>query len=261
VSTPPTPASQLISAARSAAMAGDHAEAESLYRQVLAQTPENIEAWMALATLLNTPAQKREALERVLAIAPEHVEAAAALARLEHSSPAPVPTPTSTPAPVSTLYCANHPNRETLLRCNKCNKPICMDCAVQTPVGYRCKDCVRAQQDKFYTATPTNQLAGTVGAAVSGLLLGIAALLLARLMGFSFFGILIAIFAGPALGGALARLIWKFSGRKRARSFNLIATGITVIIAAPIAIFLSGSLLMPLVVIGLAASTLYARLR
>jgi len=148
-----------------------------------------------------------------------------------------------------------------MLRCNRCNKPICMDCAVLTPVGYRCKACVRAQQDKFYTATTTNQLAGSVAAFVSGVLLGIAALLLTRLMGFSFFGILIAVFLGPALGGGLAQLIWQVSGRKRARSFNLIATGITVIIAAPLAIFLSGSLLMPLIVIGLAASTLYARLR
>ena len=52
-----------------------------------------------------------------------------------------------------TLFCANHPNRETVLRCNRCEKPICTECAVLTPVGYRCKECVRGQQKVFETAS------------------------------------------------------------------------------------------------------------
>ncbi|MGC9334733.1 MAG: B-box zinc finger protein, partial [Anaerolineae bacterium] len=48
------------------------------------------------------------------------------------------------------LYCANHPNVETLLRCNRCGKPICTRCAVSTPVGYRCRECVGQQQSSFY---------------------------------------------------------------------------------------------------------------
>ncbi len=59
-------------------------------------------------------------------------------------------TETSDPAPI--LYCANHPQRETSLRCNRCNKPICTQCAVLTPTGYRCKECVRGQQKIFDTA-------------------------------------------------------------------------------------------------------------
>jgi hypothetical protein len=49
------------------------------------------------------------------------------------------------------LYCVNHPQVETYLRCNKCGQPICPKCAVQTPVGYRCRDCISAQQKVFYT--------------------------------------------------------------------------------------------------------------
>ena len=49
------------------------------------------------------------------------------------------------------LYCANHPTVETRLRCNKCGKPICTKCAVSTPVGYRCRACVNAQQRAFYS--------------------------------------------------------------------------------------------------------------
>ncbi|MEN6392186.1 MAG: B-box zinc finger protein, partial [Anaerolineaceae bacterium] len=29
-----------------------------------------------------------------------------------------------------TLYCTNHPQTETSLRCNRCDKPICTKCAV-----------------------------------------------------------------------------------------------------------------------------------
>jgi hypothetical protein len=50
------------------------------------------------------------------------------------------------------LYCANHPTVETSLRCNNCEKPICPKCAVLTPTGYRCKECVRTQQKVFETA-------------------------------------------------------------------------------------------------------------
>ena len=48
------------------------------------------------------------------------------------------------------LYCVNHPKVETYLRCNKCGQPICPRCAVQTPVGYRCRDCINTQQKVFY---------------------------------------------------------------------------------------------------------------
>jgi len=52
----------------------------------------------------------------------------------------------------STLYCAIHPNTETNLRCNRCEKLICSKCAIHTPTGYRCKDCVRNQQKVFHSA-------------------------------------------------------------------------------------------------------------
>ncbi len=33
----------------------------------------------------------------------------------------------------TTLHCYLHPERETLLRCNNCERPICTKCAVLTP--------------------------------------------------------------------------------------------------------------------------------
>jgi hypothetical protein len=51
-----------------------------------------------------------------------------------------------------TLFCYRHPSRETMLRCNNCGQPICTQCAILTPTGYRCPECVRGQQKKFNTA-------------------------------------------------------------------------------------------------------------
>ncbi len=56
------------------------------------------------------------------------------------------------------LYCANHPETETYLRCNKCGKPICLKCAELTEVGYRCKECIREQQNVFYNAMESDNL-------------------------------------------------------------------------------------------------------
>ena len=60
------------------------------------------------------------------------------------------------------LYCVNHPKTETRLRCNRCGNPICPKCAVQTPVGFRCKQCIRGQQAIFYSATPLDYLIAVV---------------------------------------------------------------------------------------------------
>jgi membrane associated rhomboid family serine protease len=44
-------------------------------------------------------------------------------------------TDTDTPA------CYLHPKREALLRCSRCERPICGDDAIEAPVGYQCPQC------------------------------------------------------------------------------------------------------------------------
>jgi len=39
--------------------------------------------------------------------------------------------------------CARHPDRETLLTCTRCERPMCPDCLVTAAVGMQCVDCVR----------------------------------------------------------------------------------------------------------------------
>jgi membrane associated rhomboid family serine protease len=38
------------------------------------------------------------------------------------------------------MYCYRHPDRETMVSCSECGRPICPDCMVFAPVGIRCPD-------------------------------------------------------------------------------------------------------------------------
>lgn len=116
------------------------------------------------------------------------------------------------------MYCANHPETETLLRCNKCDKPICLKCAVQTPVGYRCKECVREQQDVYYNASSTDNL---VALGVAFLVVAVATPLIGFFLGVAgWFSFLIAILAGSAAGSALAQVVRQAVKRRRSRSMR-----------------------------------------
>ncbi len=104
-----------------------------------------------------------------------------------------------------TMVCANHPQRETTLRCNRCEKPICPECAVHTPVGYRCRECVRGQQKEFETARRMDYL---IAGLISAVALGVAMYLLGFL---SWWGIFIA----PVVGGGVADIVHRAIGRRR----------------------------------------------
>lgn len=165
-----------------------------------------------------------------------------------------------------TLYCVNHPHRETLLRCNRCGRPVCMDCVQLTDVGYRCKDCIGRVRSSFYTANALDYpIAALASFGVAVVAAPMAGLLAASL---GFWGFWIAFLVGPAAGGLLAEIIRRAVGRRRGRYLWLIASAGTVagVIIGNIGLLLWAGMfpllnLPMLLFLALALSTVYARLR
>ncbi len=120
-----------------------------------------------------------------------------------------------------TVYCTVHPTVETTLHCNKCGRPMCVRCAVRTPVGYRCKECVRGQQAVFYNA---NRFDPLIQLAVSFPLSAITAALAGMFGGFYLW--FIAIPASSFAGFFIADLAHRAVGKRRGRySWLIVAAG------------------------------------
>lgn len=117
------------------------------------------------------------------------------------------------------LYCANHPQTETTLRCNRCEKPICAKCAILTPTGYRCKECVRGQQKVFDTVETQDYI---IALPIAGILSFIGGLIVPSLGFFS-------IFLAPAAGAIIAEVVRRALQKRRGkRLFQYTAAAVAV---------------------------------
>jgi len=135
---------------------------------------------------------------------------------------------------IPTLYCANHPSVETTLRCNRCEKPICPECAVLTPTGYRCKECVKSQLKIFDTAEPRDYIAGFV---VALLLSFLASLIFLGISLIGFFGFIIAMAAAPTAGIIIAESVRWATRRHRSRALFITIAVAVILGSLPVILF------------------------
>ena len=92
--------------------------------------------------------------------------------------------------------CYRHPGRETGVRCQRCERPICPACMVPAPVGVQCVECVRQSRVRSSPGQPLRRL--TAGPFVTYSIIGanVAVWLLGVLGGPA------AILSGSPLAGA-----------------------------------------------------------
>jgi hypothetical protein len=119
---------------------------------------------------------------------------------------------------IDVLTCANHPTVETTLRCSRCEKPICVKCAVATPTGYKCRECVRGIQKTFETAHwydyPLSIILAAVISYLGSVIIGL----------FGFFTIIITIFGAPIIGTFIAEVVRSITKKRRSmRLFKIVA--------------------------------------
>jgi hypothetical protein len=162
----------------------------------------------------------------------------------------------------TTLYCYVHPTRETSLRCNRCERPICADCAVLTPTGYRCKECVREQKKIFDTAEWYDYVFGFI---VASVLSGIASFLVTLIGGIGFIGWFLIIVAGPVAGVVIAESVRSVIRRRRAKPlYYTVVAGVVIgalpVLLSQLIILNLFGILFQVIYLGITVPTVYTRL-
>lgn len=112
---------------------------------------------------------------------------------------------------------------ETRLRCSRCGKPICYDCMIESPVGFRCPDCASGPRVGAYRTSGTVLLraavVGFVVAAAIGFFWG----------NFPEWGFFMALLLGFGTVEAMARAAnYKQGSELQIAAFGAILLGILI---------------------------------
>lgn len=260
-----TKATDLVQQGLTAARVGDVEDARQLLTEATEQTPNNIEAWLGLAGVVDSLEEKRRCFKKVLALDPDHQEAQAGLALVEKKlgvDRTANDAETGDEADTGVTVCYRHPQIETGLRCNRCNKPICPKCAHRTPVGFRCPECVREQEDKYYSGgTSDYVIAAVVAFPLTLITAGLFTFFLGRL---GLLLLFIGFFIVPVIAGFIAEVVRWAVKKRRSRYLGRIVAACFVLGTLPylfLGIFVTGGIFAPGLFLFLGTGTILARLR
>jgi hypothetical protein len=155
------------------------------------------------------------------------------------------------------LRCARHPRTETVLRCGRCETPICPRCLVATPVGARCPTCAGVK--RFSTLLKPVDLGRAVG---YGLAVAIVGTLILNFI--PFLGIL-----GPigyaVVGFAVGEVVSVGANRKRVPLLGPLAVacllvgfeiGFVLVLVVSVGTFTPALLLFPILALTRGLNTL-----
>jgi len=238
---------------------GKRAAAVQLYKDIIEEAPATEAAWIGLANVEFDLTAKEKALQKALAINPDSIAAKKGLAKLwgeemsETETEVVVETAVSSPTPPKNehqhtvvaavkevdefdLVCYRHPDRDTALRCYNCNKPICSQCAVKTPVGYSCPDCIREKEDIFFNSKTTDYVIAALISLPLNLIVAILVAFIALRIGF--FGFFLAFMGGGAAGRIIGRLIKRAVGNRRGRYLPHVVSATLILAAIVVGVFL-----------------------
>lgn len=287
-----TPSTDLVQQGLTAARVGDIEDARRLLTEATRQMPENIEAWLGLAGVVDSLEDKKNCFEKILILDPDNHEARAGLVLVEQKLGDPKrqvsasdgpeakkveredngvtiasslsSIESTTPTESGLAVCYRHPQVETGLRCNRCNKPICTKCAHRTPVGFRCPDCIREQEDKYFSGGTSDYIiAAVIAFPLSLIAAGLFTFILGR---FGFWALLIGFFVAPAVAGFIAETVRWAVKKRRSRYLGRVVAACLILGTTPFLLLtlLSGTffgLIAPGMFLFLGTTTVLARLR
>jgi hypothetical protein len=97
--------------------------------------------------------------------------------------------------------CYRHPARLTALSCVECDRPICIDCAVAAPVGFKCPDHARTSR----AARGAIPVAGLIRGMIAGIVVAVVLGVVLSVIQVPFLGIILAYLAGTVVGETTRR--------------------------------------------------------
>ncbi len=121
-------------------------------------------------------------------------------------------------------YCNICNKIETELRCQKCNNLICYECITETPVGYRCKECVSFNVPPMYKMPILLIISSLIISILSGIIIGIMiAILIPVSSMFSLFTLASAAFIALLASYIIFAILNYVTNGKRGKKIQVIS--------------------------------------